>query len=56
MLRQRNLAWLPQVEALLRGSEAAFVAVGISHVLGPEGLVALLSARGYSVRRVWSHD
>ncbi|MBK6846284.1 MAG: TraB/GumN family protein [Proteobacteria bacterium] len=56
LLHQRNLAWLPLLEALLQGSEVAFVAVGISHVLGPEGLLALLSARGYAVRRVGSHD
>lgn len=56
LLHQRNLAWLPQLEALLQGTEAAFVAVGISHVLGPEGLLALLGARGYAVRRVGSHD
>ncbi|MBK8480921.1 MAG: TraB/GumN family protein [Proteobacteria bacterium] len=56
LLHQRNLAWLPQIEALLQGKAPAFVAVGISHVLGPEGLVALLRAGGHRVRRLSAHD
>lgn len=46
----RNRAWLPAVEALLAEDGASLVAVGTLHLVGPEGLPALLEARGYKVR------
>jgi uncharacterized protein YbaP (TraB family) len=50
---ERNRAWLPRVEAALRDSdEDALVAVGSLHLLGDEGLVALLRAKGYTVERL----
>ncbi len=57
LLHQRNLAWLPQVEALLRGSEAAFVAVGISACPRPRRTPRAPPAPAASaVRRVGSRD
>jgi hypothetical protein len=51
---ERNRAWLPRVEALLResGEDDAMVVVGSLHLLGPEGLVELLRGRGYRVERI----
>lgn len=51
---QRNLAWLPQLEARLQapGSGTTLVVVGALHLLGPDGLVELLRAKGYAVERV----
>ncbi len=49
---RRNRAWTQRLEGELRGPGGLFVAVGLGHLLGPEGLVASLRARGLSVRRV----
>ncbi len=48
----RSRAWIPKIEALFAGG--AFVAVGIAHLLGDEGLPALLAKSGYTVARVRS--
>lgn len=50
MLYARNRAWLPVVERYL-GSGGAFVAVGLGHLLGEQGLLALLARAGYRVER-----
>ncbi|MES2606058.1 MAG: TraB/GumN family protein [Pseudomonadota bacterium] len=51
VLTNRNNAWLPQIEALLRSPETELVLVGAAHMAGPEGLVALLKSLGYNVRK-----
>ena len=50
MLAPRNRRWLPLVEAYL-SSGGAFVAVGIGHLVGPDGLPTLLTTAGYRVDR-----
>jgi hypothetical protein len=52
LLVKRNLAWAEQVGKLLHGGKSVFVAVGAAHMLGTEGLVALLQKRGYRVTRI----
>lgn len=50
-LFERNAAWMaPLAAELERGG--AFVAVGLGHLLGDRGLLAMLAQRGYSVTRV----
>ncbi|MDX2092459.1 MAG: TraB/GumN family protein [Kofleriaceae bacterium] len=53
MLYARNRAWLPKLEAYLANG-GAFVAVGLGHMIGDQGLPALLTKAGYSVERVTS--
>lgn len=51
LIGTRNRAWMTPLEAeLARGG--AFVAVGALHLPGPEGLVELLRARGWTLTRL----
>ena len=49
---RRNAAWVGKIVPMLEGRERPLVAVGTAHMLGPEGLPALLTAVGYRVRRM----
>lgn len=51
LLRDRNLAWVPQLEKLFR-EKRTFVAVGSLHLPGNNGLIALLQQAGYKVKPV----
>lgn len=51
MLIERNQKWLPAIESYTTKG-GAFVAVGLGHLLGDHGLVALLERAGYTVERV----
>lgn len=52
LLTDRNRRWLPRIVELIDDGQAPFVAVGAGHVIGEEGVVALLSAQGYDTRRI----
>lgn len=52
MLRQRNLNWLPQIEQMLSDADTEFVLVGAAHLVGGDGLLELLDAKGYSVSQL----
>jgi hypothetical protein len=51
LLAARNRAWFPKLEAQFTNG-GAFVAVGLGHLLGEHGLVAMLQQAGYTVERV----
>ena len=52
LLVARNRNWLPQLEALFNRSGRAFVVVGAAHLVGPDGLIAMLRARGYQLEQM----
>lgn len=49
---RRTLSWMPAVLALLAGREDALVVVGAGHIVGSQGIVALLRAKGYTVEQL----
>ena len=52
LLVARNRNWLPQIEALFARSGRAFVVVGAAHLIGPDGLIAMLKAKGYQLEQM----
>lgn len=51
LLADRNHRWIPDLEKIFAEGDA-FVAVGADHTRGPDGVPALLVAKGYTVTRV----
>ncbi len=51
MLKDRNDRWIPQIEAMLKTEPTEFVLVGVGHMPGEDGLIALLKAKGYEVEQ-----
>lgn len=53
---ERNDAWVPQIERRLRqpGTDDTLVIVGALHLLGADGVVEKLRAKGYRVERICS--
>ena len=52
LLINRNNAWLPQIEAMSKTTEVEFVLVGALHLVGSDGLLAMLSDRGYKITQL----
>jgi uncharacterized protein YbaP (TraB family) len=53
---ERNDAWVPKIEQLLAapGTDDTLVVVGALHLLGEDGVVEKLRAKGYAVERICS--
>ena len=52
LLVGRNQDWAKRIAAGMAKGKTLFVAVGAAHTVGPEGLAALLEAKGFAVKRV----
>src|SRR4051812_20257915 len=52
LLVERNKNWMPKIEALFTRPGRALVVVGAAHLVGPDGLLALLKAKGYTVEQL----
>lgn len=49
LLTDRNEHWVPKIEELARGDKPAIVIVGAGHLVGKDGVVALLKKKGLKV-------
>ncbi len=52
LLVERNRNWLPVIEGMITRPGRAFVVVGAAHLVGPDGLLEMLRARGYTVEQL----
>ena len=52
LFTDRNKNWTDQIEIEMKGSGTDFIAVGAGHLVGEDGVPAMLRARGYKVTRL----
>jgi uncharacterized protein YbaP (TraB family) len=52
LLLARNRNWLPKLEALFSRPKPSFVIVGAAHLVGSDGLLQMLRAKGYIVTQM----
>jgi hypothetical protein len=52
LLVERNKNWMPKIEALFARPGKALVVVGAAHLVGPDGLLAMLKAKGYTIEQL----
>lgn len=48
----RNKSWIPRLDAMLQGTDDALVVVGAAHLVGAQGVVEMLKAKGYSIEQL----
>ena len=52
LLLQRNLKGVPQIDSMLQDADTEFVLVGAAHLVGENGLLDLLSQKGYEINQL----
>jgi len=52
LLLERNQNWLPIIERMFSEGGNEFVLVGAAHLVGEDGLLSLLQARGYQIEQL----
>lgn len=52
LLVGRNRAWMAALVTMLESPPRPLIAVGTAHLVGPDGLVAMLETEGYRVTRI----
>jgi uncharacterized protein YbaP (TraB family) len=51
LIVERNHNWVPQIEECMNRPQPCFVVVGAAHLVGPDGLLALLKQKGYKLEQ-----
>lgn len=49
LLTRRNAAWTREIDTMMQGKGRIFIAVGAAHLVGADGVPAMLRAKGYTV-------
>jgi uncharacterized protein YbaP (TraB family) len=49
---QRNKSWIPRLDSMLQGNDDALVVVGAAHLVGKQGVLEMLKAKGYTVEQL----
>jgi uncharacterized protein YbaP (TraB family) len=52
LITNRNRSWIPKLESLIKGKDDALVVVGAGHLVGKEGVIELLRAKGYTIEQL----
>ncbi len=52
LLVDRNRNWFPKIDALFHRPGHALIVVGAAHLVGPDGLLQMLKARGYTIQQM----
>lgn len=52
LLVKRNKEWLPKLEEFLKEDKTYLVVVGAGHLVGKEGVIELLRAKGYKIKQM----
>jgi uncharacterized protein len=52
LLVDRNLNWMPKIEAMSTTPEVEFILVGAAHLIGEQGVIEMLEAKGYNVSQM----
>jgi uncharacterized protein YbaP (TraB family) len=51
LIVERNNNWMPQIDKCMERAKPCLVVVGAAHLVGPDGLLALLQRKGYKVEQ-----
>jgi uncharacterized protein len=52
LLDIRNVKWIPKIKAEMKSGVPTSIVVGAGHMLGPNGLVAILEREGYKIEQL----
>jgi uncharacterized protein YbaP (TraB family) len=52
LIIDRHRRWVPQIEKMIKQRENVLVVVGAAHLVGKDGIIELLRARGYSAEQM----
>ena len=52
LLDHRNIKWIPKIKAEFSSGKPTSIVVGSGHMLGPNGLIALLEKQGYQFEQL----
>lgn len=52
LLVQRNESWIPVIESLVKKPQTTLIVAGAAHFVGDDGVVKMLTDKGYDVKKV----